>query len=56
MSKEFYRVDLRCCNCKKINWNVKIPVGTTVEEFGREKKELCEKCGCHIIKVKEKKK
>ena len=51
-----YSVNLKCCNCKKQNWNIKIPIGTTVAEFGEQENKICDRCGCSIIKVREKKK
>lgn len=55
MSEETYRVDLKCANCKRTVWNLKIPMGTSVEEFGEQENRKCEYCDCYIIKVKEKK-
>lgn len=52
---ETYKVDLKCCNCKKQNWNIEIPTGVTIKEFGKVKNKNCSYCDCHIIKRKEKK-
>lgn len=49
---DYYSIDVKCQNCKKWHW-IKIPVGTSVEEFGREENKVCQYCGCEIIKVKE---
>lgn len=50
-----YRIDIKCQNCKRMSWNLKIPIGTTVEEFAEKNNKKCEYCHCYIIKVKEKK-
>lgn len=55
MDKDKYYIDLKCCNCKSTNWNVKIPKGLTLKEFGEKENKKCKKCDCYIIKVKEKK-
>jgi|TARA_Y100000310_G_scaffold191314_1_gene191286 hypothetical protein len=52
---ETYRVDLKCYNCKKSNWGIEIPIGTSIVEFGEQKNKTCERCGCNVIKIKEKK-
>jgi hypothetical protein len=38
-----------------VNWNVEIPKGMSIEEFGEQTNVKCETCGCHAIKVKPKK-
>ena len=53
---ETYRVDLKCNNCKRQTWNLKVPMGMSVEEFGEENNPKCDHCNCLLIKVKEKKK
>jgi hypothetical protein len=52
---EDYKIDLKCCNCKAPCWSVKIPQGMTIEEFGVDHKITCSRCGCPVIKIKEKK-
>jgi Zn finger protein HypA/HybF involved in hydrogenase expression len=52
---ETYRVDIKCFNCKANNWNVQIPRGMSLEEFGDQSNVKCERCGCFAIKVKQKK-
>lgn len=53
--KETYKLDLKCTNCKRMIWNLEIPKGMSVEEFGEQENKICLHCGCPIIKVKEKK-
>ena len=53
--EEEYQVDVVCYNCKKKNFNVKIPKGMTIEEFGKEKNVICRNCGCNAIRVKNEK-
>ena len=55
VEEKTYRVDLKCTNCKRMTWNVKIPMGTSIEEFGADQKQKCEHCKCYLIKVKENK-
>lgn len=55
MAQEYYFVDLKCHNCKKLCYNIKIPFGTSIEDFGETENLKCSKCDCPIIKVKEKK-
>jgi len=52
---EKYRLDLKCRNCGKNNFNVEIPMGTTIEEHGEKENPLCDRCGCSIIRQKQKK-
>lgn len=56
MSEKKYQIDLKCTNCKKLNWNIKITKGMTIEEFGQKENAKCRICNCYIIKVKEKNK
>jgi hypothetical protein len=51
-----YQIDLKCSNCKTKNWNVKIPKGTTIKEFGEKENKKCSKCDCYLINIKKSKK
>lgn len=52
--EEKYNIDLKCANCRAPVWNVKIPLGMSIEEFGEKENKICQRCGCQVIKVKEK--
>jgi hypothetical protein len=52
---ETYRYDIKCFNCKAINWNVQIPRGMSLEEFGEQSNVKCQRCGCFAIRVRVKK-
>ncbi len=49
-----YTPTLRCSNCKRPYW-LKIPKGTSIEEYGEKKFPQCESCKCPVIKIKDKK-
>lgn len=51
---ETYTPALRCSNCKRPCW-LKIPKGTSIEEYGEKEFPHCESCNCLIIKIKDKK-
>lgn len=50
-----YQAEIKCKNCKRINWIPQIPIGTTIEEFCLNKAQECRVCGCDLfIEKKEK--
>ena len=47
-----YEVDIKCKNCGD-SAEIEIPKGTTIEDFGKKEKPMCENCGCETIRTKE---
>jgi len=41
-----YTVELTCSNCGCPNNQAKVPKGTTVPEFIKSGKFICDNCGC----------
>lgn len=53
--EEKYSVELKCQNCKRVNYIRGIGMGQEVQEFLLSKNIFCSSCGCHIVKIKDKK-
>lgn len=53
MNGETYSSEIRCKNCKKINYIFKVPKGKKVEEFLEEEKLNCINCECALYKENE---
>lgn len=51
-----YQVEVKCWNCKRVNWISGIPQGVDVQSHLEKLEECCRSCGCPLIKVKEEKK
>ena len=52
---EKYAVEVKCKNCKRINWINGIPQGKTVEDHCLDLGGICKICGCELFKEKEEK-
>lgn len=49
---EYYSVDFKCKNCKRMNWLNKIPQGTELNDFLEEDNTRCRACGCLLFVAK----
>jgi hypothetical protein len=55
MTEETYNSEVKCKNCKKINYILKIPKRTLIEKFLEENQINCSNCECSLYKEKEEK-
>ncbi len=51
-----YQMEIKCRNCKRTNWIIKIPIGLTVKDFCLNEEKTCIICGCYLFKKEEEKK
>jgi hypothetical protein len=52
---DHYQVEVKCWNCKRVNWVSGIPQGMSVESHIEKLGGMCKNCGCPLIKQKEEK-
>lgn len=49
VEKTFYSVDIKCKNCKKMNWLNKVPGGVHVDEYLDDENIRCRVCNCLLF-------